>query len=688
MQHCNVENEKSPWYGDVEKIEKLGRVPRLREVRAGEHGLGVLQALHLVGARLLARPVVLDEEVAARVEAGNVLLHLRERLRRRRLLGLGVLDLLHPLRGRALLLRDALGVCSAGLLRRSHQILVILLGHLLRVLTVRQVGLHIADHHVHQLDHPVALAALLRVRAEGLRRRWRRGVGRSTDLREHRDTRARNTLPRSRGLLRIARVHAAVRHQDALLLRQLPALRRLVQRRVVELVQLVLRRLDELNRRRTLRLGLQEHRVLLLALLRRLSHSLVEGLDLGRERLDLALQRRHRGRHLLDGRREGRELVLRLLLRRRALRELLVAELLLRVVIDLLLSEHVDHTVDLLRDLGEINRLARERRRHQAELRRVRAASLHQRHQQALRAHSDRGLRALLQELHAGLHHRRERLLEQVQRIVVVEHLDGLADGRDLLGAHLLALGPIALLLSTLRREVTNEALRLLDFRLRVLEVVFRLDHLDRNFAGALRLGLDGRRRRGDLGRLRRRQLLESGHRSRLVLLRGRQVTLHLLEHSLQHAHDLPRRLRRLLALEEIHHALALEVVERGRRRDHALHGCLLGRAHLDEAQALRERRDRALHRRDVRRHVRGRCLEVRLLLLADARRLLLVLLRRLTRELVVLELLLQLSLLRLQGFQLRAKFRSLLHTLLDGFLHAVRVAITVAHELLEGFLF
>merc|ERR1719324_60334 len=664
----------------VDSDQKNRNAARLEaEVRAREHGLGVLQALHLVRARLLARPVVLDEEVAARVEPGNVLLHLRERLRRRRLLGLGVLDLLHPLRGRALLLRDALGVRRAGLLRRGHQVLVVLLGHLLRVLTLRQVGLHIADHHIHERDHPVALAGLLRVRPEGLRRRRRRGVGRGADLGEDRDTRTGDARGR-RGLLRVTRIRGASRHRDALLFRQLPALRRLVHRRVVELVQLVLRRLDELNRRRTLRGGLQEHRVLLFALLRRLGHRLVEGLDLGRERLDLARKRGHRGGHLLDRRLEARELVLRLLLLRRALGELLVAEGLLRVVIGLLLAEDFDHTVDLLRDLGEIHGLALERRRHQAQLRRVRAARLHQRHEQALGAHRDGGLGALLQELHAGLNHRRHRLLEQVERVVVVEHLDGLADGRDLLGAHLLALGPVRLLLRALRGEVTDECLRLLGFLLSVLHVVLRLNNLDRNFTRALGLGLDGRSRRRDLRLLRSGELLEARGRRGLVLLRRRQVALHLLEHSLQHARDLSGGLRAFLALEEVHYALALVLVELGSRRHHALHDLLLGCTHLQErAHALLERRDRALHRRDVRGHVRGCCHELLILLRAKARGLLLVLLRRLAGRLVVLELLLQLSLLRLQGFQLRAQLRSLLHT--------VGVAITIAHELLEGLL-
>merc|ERR1719409_2666748 len=202
-------------------------------------------------------------------------------------------------------------------------------------------------------------------------------------------------------------------------------------------------------------------------------------------------------------------------------------------------------------------------------------------------------------------------------------------------------------------------------------------------------LGLDGGRRGGDLRSLGGGKLLEARRSRRLVLLRRRQVALHLLKHGLQHAHDLAGGLRTLLTLQEGGYALALVVVDRRRRGNRAQQDRLLGRAHLHErTQALLESRDRALHRRDVRRHVRGGRVEVRLLLLADARRLLLVLLRRLAGRLVVLELLLKLSLLRLQGFQLRAQFRGLLRALRSSGLHAIGVTVTVAHELVVGLLF
>merc|ERR1719248_61444 len=408
----------------------------LGEVRPGQDRLGVLQALDLVRARLLASSVVLHQEVAAGVKAGDVLRELRKRLRRRRTLRLRVLDLLRPLRLRALLLRDALRGLRPALLASRHQVLVVLLRRLLLVLSLSVLSLQLLDHVVHELHHAVALPVLLLVRAERLRRRRRNRVRRRTDLRENRDASPRNARLRRRGLLRVARVHAARRNEDALLLRQLTALGGLVQVRAVELVQLVLRRLHQLRRRLVLRLRLDEGRVLLLALLRGLGNRLVEGLDLGLKSLDLARKRRHRRRHLLNGRRKARQRVLRVLLLRRRLLELSVAEVLLRVIVALLLGKHAHHAVDHLRDLREIHGLALQRRRNQAQLRLVRAAHLRKRHQHALRAKHLRRLRALLQEAHARLGERRRRLLEEVQRVVIVQDLDRLADRIHLLRAH------------------------------------------------------------------------------------------------------------------------------------------------------------------------------------------------------------------------------------------------------------
>merc|ERR1719456_1600396 len=592
------------------------------------------------------------------------------------------------LRLRALLLGDALRILGPTLLARRHQLLVVLLRNLLLVLALGVLRLEVVHHVVHQSHHAIALPVLLLVCAERLRRGRRGRVRRQADLGEDRDARARDALARGSSLLRVARVRRASGDSDALLLRQLAALRRLVQVRPVEFVQLVLRNLDELRGRLVLGLRLHKRGVVRLALLRGLRHRFVQGLDLSLERLDLARERRDRCRHLLDGRRKARQRIFRLLLLVRALLELVVAERLLRVIVTLLLTKHVDHAIDHARDLREIHRLGLQRRRDQAQLRLVRAAHLRKRHHHHLRTKSDRRLRALLQEAHALLGERWHSLLEQVQRIVIIKDLDGLADRVDLLGAHRLTLTPCRFLLRTLLAKVREELLRLSNVRLSVLEVVLRLDDLNRNFTGPLRLRLDSRCRSRDLRVLRRAEIAERRH-CRLLGRGGRlQIALHLLEHRLEHPRDLARGLHGLLALEEIHHVLALEVVQLARRRHHALEAVLLLRVHLNErTHALLESGDRALHRLDVVRHVSGRRLVLRLLLRANVPRLLRVLLGSLAGRLVVGELLVQLRLLRLQGLHLRAQLGRTLRALVSARLHAVRVPVAVAHELVEGLL-
>merc|ERR1719456_551887 len=430
------------------------------------------------------------------------------------------------LRLRALLLGDALRILGPTLLARRHQLLVVLLRNLLLVLALGVLRLEVVHHVVHQSHHAITLPVLLLVCAERLRRGRRGRVRRQADLGEDRDARARDALARGGSLLGITRVRRASGDGDALLLRQLAALRCLVEIRPVELVQLVLRDLDELRSRLILGLRLHERGVVRLALLRGLRHRFVQGLDLSLERLDLARERRDRCRHLLDGRRKARQRIFRLLLLVRALLELVVAERLLLVIVTLLLTKHVDHAIDHARDLREIHRLGLQRRRDQAQLRLVRAAHLRKRHHHHLRTKSDRRLRALLQEAHALLGERRHGLLEQVQRVVVVKDLHGLADRVQLLGAHRLTLTPRRLLLRALLAKIREELLRLGNVRLRILEVVLRLDDLNRNLPGTLRLRLDRRRRSRDLRVLRRGQVAEVLDRRVLSLSRRLQVAL------------------------------------------------------------------------------------------------------------------------------------------------------------------
>merc|ERR1719482_625804 len=665
--------------GGRDKSRRSARPPvgdsRLGEVRPGQDGLGILQALNLVRARLLARLEVLHQEIAAGMKAGDVLRELRKRLRRRRTLRLRVLGLLGPLRLRALLLRDALRVLRTALLASRHQVLVVLLRRLLLVLSLSVLSLQLLDHVVHELHHAVALPVLLLVRAERLRRRRRNRVRRRTDLREHRDASTRNARLRRRGLLSIARVHAARRNEDLLLLRQLTALRGLVQVRAVELVELVLRRLHQLRRRLVLGLRLDEGSVLLLALLRGLGNRLVEGLDLGLESFDLARKRRHRRRHLLNGRRKAGQRVLRVLLLRRRLLELSVAEVLLRVIVALLLGEHAHHAVNHLRDLREIHGLALQRRRNQAQLRLVRAAHLRKRHQHALRAKHVRRLRALLQEAHARLAERRRRLLEEVQRVVIVQDLDSLADRIHLLRAHRLPRSARKASVSATSASVSSTSSCVWTISTATSPARFVLDSIA-DVADAISAFFAADRSLNPFAAVAS---------SAVADFRSPSISSSI---ALSMPRDLARRLRGLLALEEIHHALALEIIHLARLRHDALHTALHLRAHLHErAHALLQSSDGTLHRANVVRHVSGRLLELSLILRTDVRRLLRILLRGLTGRLVLAELLVQLSLLRLQGLHLRAELRRLLRPCIGARLHAIGIAVTVAHELVESLL-
>merc|ERR1719337_443518 len=106
----------------------------------------------------------------------------------------------------------------------------------------------------------------------------------------------------------------------------------------------------------------------------------------------------------------------------------------------------------------------------------------------------------------------------------------------------------------------------------------------------------------------------------------------------------------------------------------------------LDEglAHALLERGDRTRQRVNVGLRVARRLDELGVLLLADRRRGREVALRRLAVLLMLDELLVDLALLRLLRGELALELRDLLGGLLDALAHTVRVALAVAHELVE----
>merc|ERR1719258_1014707 len=645
---------------------------RSLEVGAREHGLRIFQALLLVDARRLAHVVVLDDEVALRVQVEEQLLDVGQGRLLVHLLLLGGLDLRVEVGLRGLLRRDRLNVLRARLLGAAHEPLVILLRGLLLVLRGGDAVRELLGQHLHEGNDAIALAVRLLVRIPRRGRRRRRGIRAlvqlGVDLSLHRGDRSAGDHLRGRGC---DHVRPARRGEDLLLLGELLLWRFLVHVRAVELEEAILRLLDELDSGVVLGLEGDEVLVLLLALLGRLRDRLVKRLDLLLEGRDLLRERGAALRHLLDGRSARRDALLRVGLLRVGLLDLRGAEDLRVVVLLLLRLEDLHHPVDLLCDLGEVDLLRLELRLEEGQRRGV-ARRLGRGRKYSARPQGTCGSRLVLEEDGRGLAER-EGLLEEVKRVVVVQDLDGLANSGDLLRAHRLALGPLLLLQSALRTEVGEERLRLLHLRRGVLNVVSGRRNGNRELAAADRLRLDGLRGRGDLLLLRGRQLLKDRRRLLLGRHRALQVAGHLVLHGLQHTNDLAAlaavRAEGVLALQEREELVPLVVVDRLRLLRGLDKQGLLPRALQERlAHALRERVDGARHRLQVGAQVTGRRDVLLVLLLPDRRRLLEVSLGLLTVELVLHELLVKL---RLLGFLGRRG-------------HAVGVAVTEAHELVE----
>merc|ERR1719359_2132732 len=489
--------------------------------------------INLTGAGLLSDLEVLQQEVARPVQARNVLTQSHQVRCRRGLVLLRRIEVALKAGLLALLLRDSLAVRCTLLRALLHQLLVVLL----RVRLVLRIRLDLHLKLVLELrdQRRRATGVLLRVGARGCRRR-RRGdavIRRRADRRKSGNTRACNARLRSCGLLRITGVSATRLHVDALFLGQLTALRRLVHRRVVELVQAVLRDAQQLHSRVVLRRHRHELLVLGLARLRSLRDRLVERNDAVLQRLDLILQRRDAALHILDGRRQTLQLVLQvdLLVPRRV--ELRLAPPLLRVVVLLLLAEQHDHVVDHLDHLVEAHLLALKSKLDEAKLLRVALQSvLHRR--EGLLANAFLGA-------HLQKRRRRERLLEQIQRIVIVQDLDRLLDSDELLRARLHPRVVVRTRCSATLLQLRKELLVLAQRFLRVLEVVLQVDDLHRHLAVLLRLHLDRLSRGRNLLLLRGDQRLEIGDGSVLRLRDVAQLLLHVLQQLLQDTNDLAR---------------------------------------------------------------------------------------------------------------------------------------------------
>merc|ERR1719269_522914 len=514
-------------------LQLLGLHLQQAVVSTGQHRLSLLQRINLSRAGILANLEVLQQEVARPVQARDVLTQGHQVRSRRGLILLRRSEVALKSGLLALLLGDRSAVGRT--LRRAllHQLLVVLL----RVRLVLRIRLDLHLKLVLELRDQRRRAArvLLRVSARGRRRR-RRGdavIRRRADRRQCHNARAGNARLRSCGLLRITGVGATRLHVDALLLRQLAALWRLVHRRVVELVQAVLCDAKQLHSRVVLRRHRHKLRVLGLARLRSLRDRLVERNDAVLQSLDLILQRRDAALHIFDGRRQTLELVLEfnlLVLRRFELR---LAPLLLGVVVLLLLAEQHDHVVDHLDHLLEAHLLALKSKLDEAQLLRVALRSV---------LHRRKGLVAnVALGAHLQKRRRRKRLLEQIQRIVVVQDLDRLLDSDELLRARLHPRVVVRTRCRAALLQLRKELLILAQRFLRVLEVVLQVHDLHRHLAVLLQLHLDCLSRGRDLLLLRSDQRFEIGDGTILRLRDVVQLLLHVLEQLLQDTDDLAR---------------------------------------------------------------------------------------------------------------------------------------------------
>merc|ERR1719395_357828 len=673
-------------------LPPTGNVTTLGKISAGKRGLCVRERGELVLARGLAQVVVVHDEVAFRVQLQDVLLDIRERSLLRVQLRLRVLDRRVHIGLRGLLVRDARNVLGTGCLRVSHEPLVIRLRSLLLVLRGRQVTAQLLHEHVHERHDPVALAVLLLVSTPRLRRRRGRGVVErmGPNLGVHRLRRARDHLRRRRR----DHVRPARCGEDLLLLRQLLLRRFLVHGRAIELHEPVLRFVNRLQRRVALLLENDEVRVLLLALLRGLGDGFVHSLDLLLQLRDLLRRRGALRRGLLDERLARGDGLLGVFLLRAALFQVLVAERLRRIVVSLLLLEDFLHTIDHRKHLREVNLLRLQADFKQFELRRVRRTLARHRGNHTANAGDDGRRRSLLQQAElprgsGGCHRfKGQGLLEEVQRVVIVQDLDRLADGGDLLCANLAALVPLLLLRRALRRQVREERLQVVQLLRCVLDVAGGRHDAHGQLAAALRLRLDRGRGGRDLLLLRVSKLLEARRGLLLVADRAVQVLVHLVLHRLQDPDNLARRRavvpkRVLLPRQEGQDEVALVVVDVEGRVDgfHHARGLRL-RLQKRLAHALLQRGNGGVHGVQVLLRLAGRLDEVRVLLLADARRFLQICFGGLAVLLVPDERLVELRLLRFLRLQLRLELRDLRSSLLGGLRHIVGVAFTIAHEL------
>mmetsp|Transcript_90732 Transcript_90732/g.235308 ORF Transcript_90732/g.235308 Transcript_90732/m.235308 type:complete len:514 (+) Transcript_90732:135-1676(+) len=509
--------------------------------------MGLVEGIDLARACLFAHIIILEQPVAFGMQRRDVLRSGHKlALRGAKLLLVVLKGRLHVCLGGALL-GEGGRICCALLRGLLHHGLVVDLRLLFACLRLGQLLLEVLDQEVDHGDHSGALLRLLRVGVPRLRRGRRRVLaqGLRRDLHKRGDTCACDAAWR-RGRGR----RATVVHKDALLRRKFLLRWCLVHLGIIELIEPVLRESQDLLSGRIRGHQLLVLSVFLLSLLCGLSHRLVQLLDARLKSCNLLSEGG-------DGVLCRRDRVL--LLRHLALQGLLLvvsqiklreAILLLVVIVQLLLLQHLNHLINHLDDLVEASLaqgfLSGERERQQLQTGPVLAKrtlpSSAQRGQRP-RSHG-RGRHRHLHQAGTGA---RQSLFEKIERIVVVEHLDRVSKRDQFLSAGLRPLLPLGGLRLAACLEIPEELLVRGQTRLGVRQVLLHLNDLNADLANLRRLGLHGARER--------RHLFGLGRHEPLVRLDGRlfrgrgicQILRHGVAHLLQDAKDLPR-LRSIIA--------------------------------------------------------------------------------------------------------------------------------------------
>merc|ERR1719503_139192 len=130
-------------------------------------------------------------------------------------------------------------------------------------------------------------------------------------------------------------------------------------------------------------------------------------------------------------------------------------------------------------------------------------------------------------------------LFEQLKSIVIIQDLDGVCQGQQLLTLHFLVCCPLLLLVCTVHIQICEELLALSQVFLGVFQVICHLCNFYAQLPNTGHLGLNGGLEGIDLLVLGRLQFLKSCNCSILISCALCEVSHHFIVHGLQNAHNL-----------------------------------------------------------------------------------------------------------------------------------------------------